>query len=53
MLRIAFSDFVPRWRGQRLSGPTLDPAAVVGLGIMIYDGRDGPFRLEIDRIAAW
>lgn len=51
-LRVPFADFRPRFRGRWLSGPALDPARVVALGLMCYDGRDGPFRLEVKRISA-
>ena len=50
---IPFSRFRPRWRGRWLDGPELDPAAVDGLGLMIYDGKDGSFRLEVDWIRAY
>lgn len=51
-VRVPFERFYPRFRGRRLDGPALDPSRVVGLGILCYDGRDGPFRLEVDRIEA-
>ncbi len=38
--------------GRKLSGVTFDPAMVDELGIIIADGKDGPFRLEVDRITA-
>jgi hypothetical protein len=50
---VPFSRFRPRWRGRWLDGPALDPGAIDGLGLMIYDGRDGPFRLEVDWISAY
>jgi hypothetical protein len=50
---VPFSRFRPHWRGRWLDGPALDPAAVDGLGLMIYDGQDGPFRLEVDWIRAY
>jgi NADH dehydrogenase [ubiquinone] 1 alpha subcomplex assembly factor 1 len=50
---VPFSRFRPRWRGRWLDGPALDPGAIDGLGLMIYDGRDGPFRLEVDWIRAY
>lgn len=50
---IPFSGFRPRWRGRWLDGPELDPRAIDGLGLMIYDERDGPFRLEVDWIRAY
>jgi len=36
--------------GRRLSGVKFDPAKIKELGIIIADGRDGPFRLEVDWI---
>lgn len=47
---IPFSTFRPTFRGTTLSGPPLDPARVTGMGLMIYDGLDGPFELRIDRV---
>lgn len=44
--------FRPRFRGRWLDGPPLEPARITVLGLMCYDGRDGSFRLEIDRIEA-
>ena len=49
---VPFTRFVPRFRGRRLVGPVLAPAQIAGIGLMIYDGEDGPFRLEVDRIEA-
>jgi hypothetical protein len=50
---VSFRRFRPRWRGRWLEGPELNPAAIDGLGLMIYDQRDGPFRLEVDWIRAY
>ena len=52
-VEVPFSRFRPHWRGRWLDGPELDPAAVDGLGLMIYDGKDGPFQLEVDWIRAY
>ncbi len=38
--------------GRSLSGVNFDPAKINELGIIIADGRDGPFRLEVDWIKA-
>lgn len=48
--KVAFGDFRPRRRGQWLAGPVLDPARIDQLGLMVYDGLDGKFRLEVDWI---
>ena len=50
--RIPLDRFRPRFRGRWLAGPPLDPARVTSLGVLCYDGRDGPFRLELHRIEA-
>ncbi len=50
---IPFSELTPQWRGRRLELPPLDPAKVIGLGITMSDGVDGPFRIELDEIAAY
>ena len=50
---VPFTRFRPRWRGAMLPGPALEPAAIDSLGLMINDGQDGPFRLEVDWIAAY
>ncbi|MEE4301870.1 MAG: CIA30 family protein [Pseudomonadales bacterium] len=51
-VHVPFADFRPRFRGRWLASPALDPARIVALGLMCYDGRDGPFRLEVQRISA-
>jgi len=53
VIDVSFRRFRPRWRGRWLDGPELNPGAVDGLGLMIYDKRDGPFRLEVDWIRAY
>ncbi len=50
---VPFADFTPRWRGRQLDLPPLDPERVVGLGFTLADGVDGPFRVELDEIAAY
>jgi hypothetical protein len=49
---VPFSRFVPRFRGAELDGPPLDTRAVTGMGLMIYDRRDGPFELRLASIRA-
>ena len=50
---IPFSSFVPRFRGSVLDGPSLDTGKITGMGLMIYDKRDGPFELRLASIHAW
>lgn len=50
---IPFSRFVPRYRGTKLDGPQLDPGNITGMGLMIYDGLDGPFELELAAVHAF
>ena len=51
--RLAFSDFVPTFRGRVLTGePPLKPAKANSVGILISDKQAGPFRLEIGWIKA-
>lgn len=44
--------FQASWRGRKLNEPSIDPANIAQLGIMISDGRDGEFNVEIDWIKA-
>lgn len=51
--RLAFSDFVPTFRGQVLTDvPPLNPANVNSVGFLISDKQSGAFRLEIGWIKA-
>ncbi len=50
---IPFESFIPRFRGQRLQGPALNVHRIGGMGLMIYDGQDGPFALELARVSAY
>lgn len=50
---IPFSRFVPKFRGTPLDGPVLDTTQVTGMGLMIYDKRDGPFEASLASVAAY
>ncbi len=50
---VPFSRFVPRFRGAVLDGPPLDTRQVTGMGLMIYDKRDGPFTLLLATVHAF
>ena len=49
---IPFFRFIPRFRGYQLDGPALDTAQVSGMGLMIYDNKDGPFKLQLASVQA-
>ena len=49
---IPFDTFTPRFRGMQLRGP-LDTGSITGMGLMIYDGADGEFELELDQVEAY
>jgi NADH dehydrogenase [ubiquinone] 1 alpha subcomplex assembly factor 1 len=51
--RLAFSDFVPSFRGRVLIDvPPLNPAKVSSVGFLIADKQAGPFKLEVASIKA-
>jgi len=52
-VEIPFENFVPKFRGYQLDGPALDTTKITGMGLMIYDNRDGPFELVLDSIEAY
>ncbi len=47
---VAFSELFPAIFGQRIDDLPFDKKLATRMGIMISDGRDGPFQLEIDWI---
>ena len=49
-VKIPFSELKPSIRGRTLEAVLFDSAKVETLGIIIADGQDGSFRLEIDEI---
>jgi len=50
---IPFAAFTPRIRGYQLDGPTLDPARITGMGLMIYDQADGAFEIRLASVHAY
>ena len=50
VIEAEFSDFQATWRGRILDLPPPEPAAISGVGLMLADGRDGPFRIQVDWI---
>jgi monofunctional biosynthetic peptidoglycan transglycosylase len=53
VLRFPFSEFRPTYRGRPLNGPRLRTERVCGIGLMIADRVEGPFRMEIARIVTF
>ncbi|GAP37933.1 CIA30 family protein [Piscinibacter sakaiensis] len=52
IIRIALAAFRPTFRGREVQGaPSLDPARVCRVGLMIADRQAGPFELAIRRIS--
>jgi monofunctional biosynthetic peptidoglycan transglycosylase len=53
VLHLSFTQFVPTFRGRPL-GPAggLEAARITSCGLVLADGRGGPFRLELAWIAA-
>lgn len=50
---LAFSGFVPRFRGREIAAPPLDPAQIITVGLLISDRQAGPFRLEVASMEAY
>lgn len=50
---IPFSEFIPQFRGYQLDGPPLDAGQITGMGLMIYDKKDGPFELHLASVHAY
>jgi hypothetical protein len=53
VVRVPFSALRSTIFGRAVDAPPLDLARVRGVGIYIADGRDGPFRLEVDFIRSY
>ena len=50
---VPFASFIPQFRGFELKGPALDSSSITGMGLMIYDKKDGPFELYLDSVSAY
>lgn len=50
---LPFSAFEPKFRGYMLDGPALDPARIAGMGLMIYDKRDGAFDVHLKSVSGY
>ena len=52
-VRVSFASLEESAHGEPVSVDPLDLSAVKSIGIYIIDGKDGPFRLEVDWIRAY
>lgn len=52
-VRVPFEGLEVTAHGEPVRVAALDPSAIQTLGLYIIDGRDGPFRLEVDWIRAY
>jgi hypothetical protein len=52
-VNIPFSSFIPRFRGSELDAPPLDPREIAGMGLMIYDKKDGAFELRLASVGRY
>jgi len=52
-VNIPFASFVPRYRGNQLDGPDIDAGQITGMGLMIYDNKDGVFEFHLASIRAY
>ena len=52
-VQLPFVDFIPTFRGRKVSAPPLNTMTVRQLGFMIADKQKGQFRLEIDSVSAY
>ena len=50
---LPYSSLMPTWRGRNLDLPPVVLSKVDEIGIMIADGADGPFRVEVAEIATY
>ena len=53
VIDLPFADFVPKFRGNKLDVAAPNPAHIRGLGLMISDGKDGPFAIAVDSVQAY
>ena len=47
-VNVPFDAFEPGWRGRDLDGPPLDLPKVEEIGLVLADGKAGPFSIEVD-----
>lgn len=50
---LPFTTFIPQFRGMRLDVGGVDPDQITGMGLMIYDNKDGPFEIRLSSVQAY
>ncbi len=50
---LPFTSFWPNWRGRRLNAPQIQGQDIAEMGLMLNDGKDGDFAVEVDWIASY
>ncbi|MEM8963234.1 MAG: CIA30 family protein [Acidobacteriota bacterium] len=50
--QLAFDTLKASIWGRPVPGAVFDPSEVVEIGLIIYDGKDGPFEMQLKRIEA-
>ena len=53
LVRVPFSRLRTTVFGRRVSAPKIDLGSIEQIGLYIADGKDGPFKLEVDFIKAY
>ena len=53
VVRVPFDSFRSSIFGQRVSAGPMDVSNVLGFGLYIADGKDGPFNLEVDKVSLY
>ena len=49
VLELNIRDFCASWRGRRFDRPPVEARDIVGVGLILADGLDGPFEIVLDR----
>lgn len=50
LLELNIRDFYATWRGRRFDRPPLAAEEIIGVGLILADGLDGPFEIALDRL---
>ena len=53
VVRVPFTAFRSSIVGRPVNAPPMDPSRIRSVGLYLLDGRDGPFRVEVDYIRTY